>query len=97
VRPIVPPKREAPFAAGLRPHAIFVVESATETEGTSLALNPRMPTATTTSTQQKESHDAARVSRPAPDEVVARSPMTSQPEPAEAREAADSYDLPCTD
>lgn len=55
-----------------------------------------MPIATRTSTQQTDSHDAARASRPAADEVVARAPLASQPEPHEAIEL-EAYDLPCTD
>jgi hypothetical protein len=53
-----------------------------------------MPTATRTSTQQKETLDAPRGSRPAADE--ARSPLPTQPEPLELSEL-DPYDLPCTD
>jgi hypothetical protein len=55
-----------------------------------------MPIATRTSTQEKETHDAPRAARPAPDEVAVRPPLTTQPEPLEATEP-DPYDLPCTD
>jgi hypothetical protein len=84
------------FAAASEPARIFVAGTRLGAKGTSLAQSPCMPTATRTSTQQKDSHDATRPSRPAPDEVAVRSPLTSQPEPLELTEA-DPYDLPCTD
>ncbi len=57
-----------------------------------------MPIATRTSTQQKESHDAARASRrDAHDEVAPREPMPARPEPEQVAEP-DPYDnLACTD
>jgi hypothetical protein len=56
-----------------------------------------MPIATRTTTQPTESHDAPRVARPAREEVPAREPFPTQPEPAETVEL-DPYDnVACTD
>jgi hypothetical protein len=65
--------------------------------GTTLALPVRMPIATRTSTQTNDSHDAPRAARTARDEVPAREPLPTLPDPAEACEP-DPYDnVACTD